>query len=151
VELTPRALQATSGWMVAIAFGVGGVAYVALRAMVDWLQRNASDQGDRSGMWMVYLAVAVDLFSDGLMIGAGAAVTTSLALVLALGQVLADVPEGFAAIAEFKDKRSPARSGSCSACRSRCPRCSRRVSPTFCCVIRAKRSRWPASSSRRGC
>jgi hypothetical protein len=72
--------------------------------MVDWLQRNASDQGDRSGMWMVYLAVAVDLFSDGLMIGAGAAVTTSLALVLALGQVLADVPEGFAAIAEFKDK-----------------------------------------------
>jgi ZIP family zinc transporter len=104
VELTPRALQATSGWMVAIAFGVGGVAYVALRAMVDWLQRNASDQGDRSGMWMVYLAVAVDLFSDGLMIGAGAAVTTSLALVLALGQVLADVPEGFAAIAEFKDK-----------------------------------------------
>ena len=104
MELTPRALQATSGWMVAIAFGVGGVAYVALRAMVDWLQRNASDQGDRSGMWMVYLAVAVDLFSDGLMIGAGAAVTTSLALVLALGQVLADVPEGFAAIAEFKDK-----------------------------------------------
>jgi zinc transporter, ZIP family len=102
VELMPRALQATSGWLVALAFGLGGVAYVALAAMVDRLQGNASGQG--SGMWMVYLAVAVDLFGDGLMIGAGAAVTTSLALVLALGQVLADVPEGFAAIAEFKDK-----------------------------------------------
>ena len=60
-------------------------------------------------MWMIYVAVAVDLFSDGLMIGAGSAVATSLALVLALGQVLADVPEGFATIANFKDKDLPRR------------------------------------------
>ena len=60
-------------------------------------------------MWMIYVAVAVDLFSDGLMIGAGSAVATSLALVLALGQVLADVPEGFATIANFKDKEVPRR------------------------------------------
>jgi len=58
---------------------------------------------------MIYVAVAVDLFSDGLMIGAGSAVATSLALVLALGQVLADVPEGFATIANFKDKEVPRR------------------------------------------
>jgi ZIP family zinc transporter len=58
-------------------------------------------------MWMVYVAVAIDLFSDGLVIGAGSAVATGLALVLALGQVLADVPEGFAAIANLKDKGVP--------------------------------------------
>lgn len=58
-------------------------------------------------MWMVYIAVAADLFSDGLMIGAGSAVGPTLALTLALGQVLADVPEGFAAIANFKGRGIP--------------------------------------------
>ena len=53
---------------------------------------------------MIYAAVGIDLFSDGLMIGAGSAVSPTLALVLALGQVTADVPEGFATIANFKDK-----------------------------------------------
>jgi zinc transporter, ZIP family len=103
VELMPRALQATSGFLAAIAFGSGGVAYVALATVVERLQRRGSGR-DRGAMWMVYLAVAVDLFGDGLMIGTGSAVATSFALVLALGQVLADVPEGFAALADFKDK-----------------------------------------------
>jgi zinc transporter, ZIP family len=111
VELVPRALEATSGWIVAIAFGVGGLAYVALEALVERLQKKRSGDEGRTGMWMIYIAVAVDLFSDGLMIGAGSAVATSLALVLALGQVLgqvlADVPEGFATIANFKDKDVP--------------------------------------------
>jgi zinc transporter, ZIP family len=56
-------------------------------------------------MRMIYIAVAVDLFGDGLMIGAGSAVATSLAL----GQVLADVPDGFATIANLKDKDIPRR------------------------------------------
>jgi ZIP family zinc transporter len=56
-----------------------------------WLSdcKEALRGDDRTSMWMIYVAVAVDLFSDGLMIGAGSAVATSLALVLALGQVLA--------------------------------------------------------------
>jgi zinc transporter, ZIP family len=58
-------------------------------------------------MWMIYIAAAIDLFSDGLMIGAGTAVGLSLALVLGLGQVLADVPEGFATIATLRDKGVP--------------------------------------------
>jgi ZIP family zinc transporter len=104
VGIMPRALQATSGALVALAFGLGGLAYVALAAAVERLQGRGADRAVGTGPWMVYLAVAVDLFSDGLMIGAGAAVATGLALVLALGQVLADVPEGFAALADFKDK-----------------------------------------------
>jgi len=53
---------------------------------------------------MIYIAVAIDLFSDGLLIGTGSAVSLSMAVVLALGQVLADVPEGYATIANMKDK-----------------------------------------------
>ena len=109
VELVPRALEATSGWIVAVAFGIGGLAYIALEALVERLQKKRAEGGDRTSMWMIYVAVAVDLFSDGLMIGAGSAVATSLALVLALGQVLADVPEGFTTIANFKDKDVPRR------------------------------------------
>ena len=53
---------------------------------------------------MVYLAVATDLVGDGLFIGTGSAVSSQMALILALGQVLADIPEGFATIANFRDK-----------------------------------------------
>lgn len=52
---------------------------------------------------MVYVAVAADLVGDGLLIGAGSAVSSQLALLLALGQVMADVPEGFAVIANFRE------------------------------------------------
>ena len=53
---------------------------------------------------MVYVAVAIDLLGDGLLIGARTAVASQLALVLALGQVLADIPEGFAVIVNFREK-----------------------------------------------
>ena len=56
---------------------------------------------------MSYAVVAVGLFSDGLMIGVGSVVSFSLALILAIGQVTADIPEGFATIANFKDKGLP--------------------------------------------
>ena len=56
---------------------------------------------------MIYIAVAVDLISDGLVLGAGSAVSIELALVLAGGQVLADVPEGYASVANFRDKQVP--------------------------------------------
>ena len=75
------------------------------RSLSDCNKR--SDGDDRTSRWMIYVAVAVDLFSDGLMIGAGSAVATSLALV----QVLADVPEGFATIAKFKTRTSRAGGG----------------------------------------
>jgi ZIP family zinc transporter len=51
---------------------------------------------------MIYLAVATDLFGDGLLIGAGSSVAASLGLALAVGQVLADIPEGAASILTFQ-------------------------------------------------
>lgn len=45
---------------------------------------------------------ATDLFGDGLLIGAGSAVSSGLGPVLAAGQVLADLPEGFAAMSTLR-------------------------------------------------
>ncbi|MBO6940588.1 MAG: peptidoglycan-binding protein [Deltaproteobacteria bacterium] len=101
VELMPNALDDLAGWWVALAFSLGGLAYVVVETVVGRLQRK-QDSGDRSRMWMIYAAVAVDLTSDGLMIGSGAAVSSSLALILAAGQVLADAPEGYATMANFR-------------------------------------------------
>ena len=53
---------------------------------------------------MVYVAVVSDLLGDGLLIGAGSAVSSRIAMVLAIEQVLADIPEGFAVIANFRQK-----------------------------------------------
>ena len=58
---------------------------------------------------MIYLAVATDLFGDGLLIGSGTAVAASLGLTLAVGQVLADVPEGAATAITFRANDVPRR------------------------------------------
>ena len=101
-ELMPRALGgAAPAWALVLGLCLGGAFYILL----DWAVDRLSGGDDRAaGAWMVYAAVAIDLFSDGLMVGVGAVVSLSLALVLAAGQVTADLPEGFATIANFKDK-----------------------------------------------
>lgn len=105
VELMPEALDSLAGWWVAASFGAGGVAYILIETVIDKLQSGS--EGDRTSMWMIYVAVAVDLTSDGLMLGSGAAVSTSMAIILAAGQVLADVPEGYASMANFREKGLP--------------------------------------------
>jgi ZIP family zinc transporter len=108
VELMPEALARVSGWTVALGFGLGGLAYVAIETAVDRLQGGDEGSGGSSlGMWMIFVAVSIDLFSDGLMIGTGSSVSITMALTLALGQVMADVPEGYATIANMKNKGIP--------------------------------------------
>lgn len=103
VEVMPEALQRASAWLLAGAFLAGGTAYLAVEAAVEkWQHRKERSAG--AGAWMVYVAVSADLVGDGLLIGAGSAVSIELALLLAIGQVLADVPEGFAVIANFRNK-----------------------------------------------
>lgn len=108
VELIPNALNVLAGWWLAAAFGAGGLVYIALQAGVQQLQSRQAGQ-KRTGMWMIYIAVAIDLASDGLVLGAGSAVSLSLAVVLASGQILADVPEGYASIATFRSNNVPRR------------------------------------------
>lgn len=103
IEVMPQALEGASAWLLALAFLAGGGLYLIVEAGIErWQQMKSGGAG--SGAWMVYVAVATDLVGDGLLIGAGSAVSSQLALVLALGQVLADIPEGFAVIANFRDR-----------------------------------------------
>ena len=103
VEVMPEALRTTPAWLLALAFLAGGGAYLLVEAGVERWQRS-KQAGAGAGAWMVYVAVATDLVGDGLLIGAGSAVSSQTALVLAIGQVLADIPEGFSVIANFRDK-----------------------------------------------
>ncbi|MCB2216949.1 MAG: hypothetical protein KQH59_12845 [Desulfobulbaceae bacterium] len=103
VEVMPAALRSAPAWLLSLAFMGGGCAYLLIESGVKrWQERKHGGAG--TGAWMVYVAVATDLVGDGLLIGTGSAVSSQMALVLALGQVLADIPEGFATIANFRDK-----------------------------------------------
>ena len=106
IELLPEALKGLAGWWIAVAIAAGGATYVLIEAIIERLQRRGGGE-DRTGMWMVYVAVAVDLTADGLMLGTGLAVSMSLAIALAAGQVLADIPEGFATVANFRENGVP--------------------------------------------
>lgn len=101
VEIMPEALHRLTPWMIALAFFLGGATYVVIEWGVESLQ-SRSGRGGGTAMWMIYVAVTVDLFTDGILIGTGSVVSFTLALVLASAQVLADVPEGYATIANMK-------------------------------------------------
>lgn len=105
VELLPEASGVLSGWSVGTAFVLGGVLYIVIDVIAQRLTGGGS--GGSKRMWLIYTAVTIDLLSDGLMIGSGGAVTTGLALRLAAGQILADIPEGYAASASFRANCTP--------------------------------------------
>ena len=64
---------------------------------------------ETTGPLAIFSGVSLDLFSDGVMIGTATVLNPSLGLLLALGQVPADVPEGFAAIATLRRAQIPRR------------------------------------------
>ncbi|WBU57371.1 ZIP family metal transporter [Paracoccus sediminicola] len=116
VELMPEAVEVLPGWWIAAGFAAGAAAYILIEEMLhnavsdghgadhDDDHAGAPKIGGGAAMWMIYVAVAVDLASDGFMLGSGAALSPALALTLALGQVMADFPEGYAVIANFRAK-----------------------------------------------
>jgi len=116
IELAPRSFGGAPPWLVGAGFLLGAGFYLLLDSLIArWTSEKPQEAADtlstagaaKGGAWMIYAAVAVDLFSDGLLIGVGSSISFGLALILALGQVTADIPEGFATIANFKDKGVP--------------------------------------------
>ena len=107
LELLPQAFATESKWVVIAAFAAGGAFFLVIDEAMEVVSRRLGDQG--AGPLAVFFATSVDLFTDGLMIGTGVVVSSTLALLLALGQMTADVPEGFATIAGFKAQGVPRR------------------------------------------
>lgn len=102
VELIPTAMSGGAPWVMIVAFVGGGLFFLAVDAGIEVAAKRTGRGSEGTGPWAIFFGVAVDLFSDGVMIGAGSTLTFSLGLLLALGQVPADIPEGFATIASFR-------------------------------------------------
>ena len=106
IELMPEALETGPVWAMLLALLGGGLFAVVVDRTLELVQTRAGDvRGEEgTGPWGIYFGVSVDLFSDGILIGTGSVIDPALGLLLALAQVPADVPEGFATIATFKNK-----------------------------------------------
>ena len=98
VELIPEALAVDPAWIPIAAFVSGGLFYLVADRLVERIAAGASSAA------IIFFGVSIDLFSDGIMIGAGTTVDVGLGLLLAVGQTPADVPEGFAAIATLRQQ-----------------------------------------------
>lgn len=100
VEMMPRILGDIAPWQLVLGFLLGAAVSIlmvkAANRLVDVLGLGGA------GPWKVYLVTAVDLFADGLMVGIGSAVSKELGIVLGLSQVVANLPGGFAAIAQLR-------------------------------------------------
>jgi ZIP family zinc transporter len=104
VELIPHALEASTPWIVILAFVTGGIFFIILDQLINFMQVRYGDLSQSTAAWAIFVGTAVDSFTDGLMIGTGSLVAIQLGLLLAVGVVSADLPEGFATIAALKDK-----------------------------------------------
>lgn len=108
VELMPQILQADPPWLTILAFVAGGGFFILMRKSIKWLQKQMGTSQNQAAPWLIFLGVGVDLFSDGLMVATGSTITFGLGLILALGQVMANIPGGLATLVTFKqNKTSP--------------------------------------------
>lgn len=107
LELMPRALDSAIPWVPILAFAAGGFAFIGLERAIGFIRGRMGGDGQATGPLAIYSGVAIDLFSDGVMIGTATLLDPRLGLLLALGQVPADLPEGFAAVATLRRAGTP--------------------------------------------
>lgn len=107
LELMPEALKASPPWVPLLAFVAGGAVFICTRAR-DRLRPGAQRRRRGPSRSVRHLRRRVDdLFSDGVMIGTGTVINPALGLLLALGQMPADVPEGLTAVATMRKPGIP--------------------------------------------
>lgn len=102
IELIPRAQERIETWMLASAIVIGAVGSAGIARATRVIRRRIGSKAGRATTWGAYAAIGVDLFTDGLMTGGGGAVAAELGLLLALSQVIGNLPGGFAIAANFR-------------------------------------------------
>ncbi|MGB5951631.1 MAG: ZIP family zinc transporter [Ornithinimicrobium sp.] len=102
LELVPQALDGNPPWVPIAAFVAGGAVFIGLEKLIDTIKDKLATGEESTGPLAIFTGVSLDLFSDGVMIGTGSVINPALGLLLATGQVPADIPEGFAATATLK-------------------------------------------------
>jgi ZIP family zinc transporter len=108
VEIMPQMLAADPPWLIFLAFVMGGGFFILMRRGINYFQKHTNKSEKQSSAWVIFLAVGVDLFSDGLMVGTSSTIAFSLALMVAIGHILANIPTGIAAISSFKQIKTSA-------------------------------------------
>jgi ZIP family zinc transporter len=103
LELMPEALESSAPWLPLLAFVAGGAVFIGLDRVVGYAQARTGGDENQKGAFAIFGGVSMDLFSDGVMIGTGTVINPALGLLLALGQMPADLPEGFAAVATMRN------------------------------------------------
>ena len=101
IELMPRVLAADPPWIPLAGFVLGGAVFLGLERAIGYVRGRLGGDDD-AGPLAIFSGVSIDLFSDGVLIGTGTVLNPALGFLLALGQVPADVPEGFAAVATLR-------------------------------------------------
>ena len=119
LELAPRAFGGTGPVVTIFAFVVGGVLYTTIDGLLDILQGGSVSEREKArqplelrgqaGALMTYVATSIDLLCEGLLIGICATLSAELALAVALGLALADVPDGLATVTTLRRRSLPAR------------------------------------------
>ena len=107
VELVPRAMERVEIWLLALGLVVGSLASLGIGSFSRAISKRLSSERMRTTTVGAYVAIGVDLMTDGLMTGSGAAVATGLGVLLALSQVIGNLPGGFAIAANFKTEAIP--------------------------------------------
>lgn len=102
LELLPEAMTSSRPWIPIAAFAAGGLLFIGIEKVIGIVKNRFMGSDGSSGPLAIYTGVSLDLFSDGVMIGTATLIDPRLGLLLALGQVPADIPEGFAALASLR-------------------------------------------------
>jgi ZIP family zinc transporter len=104
LELMPESLKAEPPWAAVLAFMIGAVGFITLDMYIDRAREKFSEVKKYSSVIFIYLSVAIDLLTDGIIISTAALINFKLGLFLAFAQVIADFPEGFATSIVLKSK-----------------------------------------------
>lgn len=110
VRLIPQALSAASTWLVVTLFIAGGLFLVAIDWGTSLVQSYSQTEGSSGkSAWVIFLGVAVDYLTDGMIIASGSTFSTQLALLLGLGLLAADTPEAFSTVSSMRASNVPER------------------------------------------
>ncbi len=104
IELMPEILKANTPWLTILSFVTGGLFFIMVDQLINFVQGRMGDVNHSTTAWAIFFGVAIDSFTDGILIGAGSLINLQLGFLVALGVVSADIPEGFATTASFKER-----------------------------------------------
>ncbi len=103
IELIPEFLKADAQWIILVMFALGGGFYLIVDWATEFVNETIGDEDKGKSPWVVFLGLAVDLVTDGVLIASGSTIQ-NLGFPLAIASAIVAFPEGFTAIASLKRK-----------------------------------------------